>query len=239
MGNQHPSITPYETLRCADAPLAVACGNDGQFRRLAQVIGASELAGDPRFATNPQRVAHRAELVTALEQQMGVAAAAEWEERCTAAGVPAGRIEDIGAAIARSASLGLDPLVDLGGDHAPQVRHPIRYLQAQTARPSPPPTLGEHDTIIRAWLAAPDRPPLERRHETERGRPVEHSLPRRHRRDLRSAGHLVRDEDVARLSPLGHAHLNCLGRYAFTSQPPTELRLLRDPAARDGEDDDV
>jgi hypothetical protein len=48
----------------------------------------------------------------------------------------------------------------------------------------------------------------------------------------------VRDEDVARLSPLGHAHLNCLGRYAFTTQPPAELRPLRDPAARDAEEDE-
>ena len=55
---------------------------------------------------------------------------------------------------------------------------------------------------------------------------------------LRGAGQPVRDEDVARLSPLGHAHLNCLGRYAFTTQPPAELRPLRDPAARDAEEDE-
>jgi TnpA family transposase len=54
---------------------------------------------------------------------------------------------------------------------------------------------------------------------------------------LRGSGQPVRDEAVARLSPLGHAHLNCLGRYAFTTQPPAELRPLRDPNARDGEDD--
>src|ERR1022692_3548913 len=54
---------------------------------------------------------------------------------------------------------------------------------------------------------------------------------------LRGSGQPVRDEDAARLSPLGHAHLNCLGRYAFTTQPPAELRPLRDPNARDGEDD--
>jgi TnpA family transposase len=54
---------------------------------------------------------------------------------------------------------------------------------------------------------------------------------------LRDSGQAVREEDVARLSPLGHAHLNCLGRYAFTTQPPTELRPLRDPNARDAEDD--
>jgi TnpA family transposase len=54
---------------------------------------------------------------------------------------------------------------------------------------------------------------------------------------LRGSGQPVRDEAAARLSPLGHAHLNCLGRYAFTAQLPAELRPLRDPNARDGEDD--
>src|ERR1022692_773686 len=51
---------------------------------------------------------------------------------------------------------------------------------------------------------------------------------------LRGSGQPVRDEDAARLSPLGHAHLNCLGRYAFTTRPPAELRC---PNARDGEND--
>jgi len=54
--------------------------------------------------------------------------------------------------------------------------------------------------------------------------------------NLRGSGQPVHDEDVARLSPLGHAHVNC--RYAFTVQPPAELRPLRDPNARDSEDDD-
>jgi hypothetical protein len=54
---------------------------------------------------------------------------------------------------------------------------------------------------------------------------------------LRGSGQPVRDEDAVRLSPLGHAHVNCPGRYAFTTQPPAELRPLRDPNARDGEDD--
>lgn len=59
MGNQHPSIAPYETLRCEDAYLAVAIGNDGQFRRLADALGLVGLAEDERFATNAQRVANR------------------------------------------------------------------------------------------------------------------------------------------------------------------------------------
>ncbi len=57
------------------------------------------------------------------------------------------------------------------------------------------------------------------------------------REQLRERGEQVRGEDVARLSPLGHAHLNCLGRYAFTSAPPAGLRPLRDPSATDDTDE--
>ena len=51
MGNSHPSLTPYEPLPTADGELIVTAGNDGQFRRLCEVIGAPQLADDPRFAT--------------------------------------------------------------------------------------------------------------------------------------------------------------------------------------------
>ena len=57
MGNRHPSIAPYESYPTADKPFVVAVGNDRQFRACAEVLGAPELADDPRFATNPDRVA--------------------------------------------------------------------------------------------------------------------------------------------------------------------------------------
>jgi len=56
--------------------------------------------------------------------------------------------------------------------------------------------------------------------------------------NVRGSGAPVRDDDVARLSPLGHAHLNCLGRYAFTTQASAELRPLRDPKTGDDTDGD-
>src|SRR6185295_16159052 len=89
LGNVHPSVVPYQTFRCADAPIAIACGNDRQFARLAEVVGRPELAGDPRFARNGDRVAHQPELAALLEQALGTAPAAEWEPKLTAAGVPA------------------------------------------------------------------------------------------------------------------------------------------------------
>ncbi len=153
MGNAHPSVAPYETLACADGRVAVACGNDGQFRRLAGALGRPELADDARFATNPARVINRATLVPLLEEAMSSAGADEWERRLAAAGVPAGQVEDIGAAVERARGYGLDPLLDVGAGHAPQVRHPIRYADARTAAPSPPPVPDEHGDAIRAWLA--------------------------------------------------------------------------------------
>jgi formyl-CoA transferase len=158
MGNQHPSIAPYETLHCADGLLAVACGNDGQFARLASVLGRPALAEDARFATNPLRVVNRVALVAELESLLAAAPAAAWESRLLAAGVPAGLVGDIGSAVERAASYGLSPTVAVGGGQ--QVRHPVRYESAAVAAPTPPPTLGEHDALVRAWLAGPADAPL-------------------------------------------------------------------------------
>ena len=70
MGNAHPSIAPYETLPTADGVLVLAVGNDRQFGSLCEVLGL-DLASDPDFATNPARVAHRAELAATPQRGPG------------------------------------------------------------------------------------------------------------------------------------------------------------------------
>jgi formyl-CoA transferase len=162
MGNVHPSVVPYQTFRCADVPIAIACGNDRQFARLAEVVGRPELATDPRFASNGERVAHRAELEALLEDALASAPAAEWERRLTAVGVPAGLVADVGGAIARANDLELDPLLDLGPDEVRQVRHPVRYSATPAAPPVPPPSVGEHTGLVTAWLDERDPAPLAR-----------------------------------------------------------------------------
>ena len=159
MGNRHPSIAPYETLRCADGLLAVACGNDRQFAALASTLGVPALAADPRFARNADRVGHRPELAAALESALAADTAAGWQARLTAAGVPAGRVGDLAAAFALAERLGLAPTVDVGPGEPRQVRHPVRYDGAPLTAATPPPALGEHTADLVAWLdGGPEQP---------------------------------------------------------------------------------
>ncbi|WP_125615584.1 CaiB/BaiF CoA transferase family protein [Specibacter cremeus] len=157
MGNDHPSIVPYQLLRCADTPLAVACGNDAQFAKLTQTLGIEHLAADPRFATNNQRVAHRTELVPLLEDALAAADAQVWQEKFTGVGVPAGRVATIDQGLDYAESLGLEPVIEVqdatGATVGRQIRHPITWSPAIPPRTVAPPRLGEHNDAVRAWLA--------------------------------------------------------------------------------------
>jgi len=152
LGNAHPSIAPYELLPCADGSLAVACGNDGQFRKLAATLGDEALASDGRFATNAARVQHRAALREALGVLLARGVAADWVDRLSAVGVPAGRVGTIADGLALATALGLDPLVPVGDGRPAQVRHPITYSDTPITACTAPPRLGEHSDTIRRWL---------------------------------------------------------------------------------------
>jgi len=155
LGNRHPSIAPYEALRCADAPLAVACGNDAQFARMTAVLGVSEAATDPRFATNADRVRHRSELAALLEDRLRADEAATWAERLNAVGVAARVVNTVGAGIELAEELGLHPVIDTVGDDgrvSRQIRMPITWTPPFPGAPSAPPRLGEHTAEVLSWL---------------------------------------------------------------------------------------
>lgn len=99
-GNAHASIVPYQTVPTADGWLMLAVGNDGQFSSLCEAVGCAELAADPRFVTNPQRVANRAVLIPLLEARFRSQPTAHWLELLLAAGVPCGPVNDIPTALA-------------------------------------------------------------------------------------------------------------------------------------------
>jgi crotonobetainyl-CoA:carnitine CoA-transferase CaiB-like acyl-CoA transferase len=144
MGNRHPSIAPYELLRCGDGEIVLAVGNDRQFGELCAALGAPELAAEPRFATNPARVENRDELRPLLEAALAARAASEWVELLRARRVPAGVVNDVGAAFEFAAEIGLDPIVEIPREDGPPVRlprSPIRLSKTPASYRLPPPRL--------------------------------------------------------------------------------------------------
>ncbi|SDH57630.1 CaiB/BaiF CoA transferase family protein [Agrococcus jejuensis] len=155
-GSGHPSIAPYQLLEAADGPLAVAAVNDAQFARLSAVLGVPDLATEARFATNTERVAHRAELVPLLERALAAAPGAEWEQRMLAAGLVAGRVRTVSEGLALAREVGLDPTRELHGaaGRGTTLASPIRIDGDARTSPIPPPLLGQHDAELRAWLSS-------------------------------------------------------------------------------------
>jgi crotonobetainyl-CoA:carnitine CoA-transferase CaiB-like acyl-CoA transferase len=159
LGNAHPSIAPYEVFAAADRPMVLAVGNDGQFVRLMGVLGLGTAAADPRFATNPQRVAHRAELKALIEDVLRTRPADEWQEAITAAGVPCGPINDIGQGFALAERLGLQPVVEVDDPRRDipqrQVANPVRYSATPATYRSAPPEVDEDRAAVLALLGRP------------------------------------------------------------------------------------
>ena len=144
MGNRHPSIAPYELLRCGEGEIVLAVGNDRQFGELCAVLGTPELAKHERFATNPARVENRDELRPRLEAALAARPAAAWVALLRARRVPAGLVNDIGAAFAFAEQIGLDPIVEIPREDGPPVRlprSPIKLSKTPAAYRLPPPRL--------------------------------------------------------------------------------------------------
>ncbi|WP_347565807.1 CoA transferase [Nocardioides sp. IC4_145] len=168
MGNAHLSLFPYEPLATGDGDLVVAAGNDGQFRKLVRAMGVPELADDERFRTVGLRNDNREELRPLLLERLATRSAQEWFTELSAAGVPCGPINDVRGGVELAESLGLEPVVEVGG--VPTVRNPIRFSATPARYELPPPALDSHGEEVRRWLgfgphphphpdAAPAEPP--------------------------------------------------------------------------------
>ncbi|WP_239158791.1 CaiB/BaiF CoA transferase family protein [Winogradskya humida] len=150
MGNAHPSLFPYEPLPTSDGELIVIAGNDGQFRKLCQVLELPELPDDPRFGRNQERTRNRDELRPILVERLSKRTKDEWFRELLAAGVPCAPINTIDGGFGLAEELGLDPVVTTGG--VPGVRNPITFSDTPAGYTLPPPGLNEHGEEIRAWL---------------------------------------------------------------------------------------
>ncbi|MDG4821431.1 CaiB/BaiF CoA-transferase family protein [Asanoa sp. WMMD1127] len=154
MGNAHPSLFPYEPLPTADGELIVIAGNDGQFRKLCQVLGVPDLVDDRRFGRNQDRTANRDALRPLLVERLRARTKDEWFRDLIAAGIPCAPINTLDRGVAYAQELGLNPVVEVGDGTAavPGVRNPITFSATPPRYDLPPPGLDEHGEEIRAWL---------------------------------------------------------------------------------------
>jgi len=157
MGNSHPSLFPYEPLPTGDRDMIITAGNDMQFRKLCEVLGAPELADDARFAKTGDRTANRELLRPLLVERLKQRPAAEWFRQLVAAGVPCGPINTVDDGIKFAEEIGLQPVVIAGDGEAglPTIRHPLSFSATAPRYKLPPPGLDEHGDQIRRWLARP------------------------------------------------------------------------------------
>jgi crotonobetainyl-CoA:carnitine CoA-transferase CaiB-like acyl-CoA transferase len=146
MGTAHPNIAPYQAFRAADRSFIVAAGNDRLFRRTCDVLDRSELADDPRFATNATRVRHREELVAIFEEAFRARPASEWLAALRAAGVPCAPIRTMDEVFSSpEGAAQVEAVPDPARDTILRlVRNPIRFDGTTFPTRLPPPTLGEH-----------------------------------------------------------------------------------------------
>jgi crotonobetainyl-CoA:carnitine CoA-transferase CaiB-like acyl-CoA transferase len=165
-GNAHQNIVPYQVFEVEPAAdgqkdhLILAVGNDSQFAKFCQVAGRSELASDPRFSKNQDRVRNRAVLVPMLESVMLARSKADWLAALEAAKVPCGAINNLAEVFA-------DPHVAERGmvtqwNHPIQpdlrlVSSPIKLSGTPVRTDLPPPLLGQHtEDVLRELLRCDD-----------------------------------------------------------------------------------
>ena len=167
-GNAHQNIVPYQVFETSDGHMILAVGNDGQFAKFCEVAGCPELARDPRYARNADRVRHRELLVPLLAQRLKSRPRQAWLSALEAAKVPCGPINDLAEVFADPQVLARGMTVPMPHPLADSLRvvaSPIKLSATPVQYRRPPPLLGEHtDEVLGelGWTES-ERTDLQRR----------------------------------------------------------------------------
>ena len=165
LGNAHPTVVPYQIFATRDGSFALAVGNDAQFARLSTLVGRPEWGDDPAYATSRARVLNRARLIPELERIFAREDTAHWLAAVRAAGIPAGAVRSVAAALDAPEIAARGLIAD-----TPDARHgtlrllrsPLRLLGTPPREPAAPPRLGEHTAEVLARVLALDETALDR-----------------------------------------------------------------------------
>ena len=146
MGNAHPNIVPYQVFDCADGFIIIAVGNDGQFSKFCNLLGQPQLASNPDYQTNADRLQNRTTLTEILGGLTKGWTKSDLLAACEERGVPAGPINDLGEVFD-------DPQIihrqmRISPDGVPGVRSPVRFSDANLSLENASPKLGEHQDIL-------------------------------------------------------------------------------------------
>ena len=156
LGNEHPSLAPYEPLPAADGQVIVAVANPRLWSKFCRAVGAEALEHDPRFAANSDRLQNRAALREILIARFRDQKVDALLERLVAAGVPCGRVRTIDEVLEDPQLAARAMLIELpAGPGAVAVPgNPVKLSGVAAAPPAAPPALGEHTEEIRRRFAA-------------------------------------------------------------------------------------
>ena len=168
LGNAHPTVAPYQVFPTADIPIAIGIGNDKQFAAFARIAGQPELAADPRFATNPERLGNRAALIEAMNAILITRPAAYWLDTLVEAGIPAGAINILERVFAdpQTQAMGIvQHVAHPTAGQLPLVASPIGMSATPPSIRRHPPLLGEQtdELLAEFGYSAAD---ITRLHET-------------------------------------------------------------------------
>jgi crotonobetainyl-CoA:carnitine CoA-transferase CaiB-like acyl-CoA transferase len=151
-GTAFPLIAPYEVFATADGELMIAAANDRLFRLLCARLGLSELADDPRFRSNPDRLAHRDELLPPIRARLAAESSSHW--LAVLDGIPVAPVQDLVQVAAHPQTRAGGMLQEVGGLEA--VASPLQIDRERLEHDRPPPRLGEHSAEVLGELGLTD-----------------------------------------------------------------------------------